>query len=256
MRSIGIRRVHGLVVERQIPTHERDPPVLGGFKLAARADRCSCGFAGPSYAPDGRRIVLEHCCDNVGNGDALFVMNADGTSLRHLTEEPPRRRQEGGSDQTPQLSPNGRTILFTHCAPDCQNATINIHGGNLRLVSDASVGAEHANWSPDGTRIVFRITVDDTFNIATSRPDGSDFRQVTFDTADTGANAGPAFSPDGALIIFVHRPGAGGSRDIYVMDPDGGNLRQITHRRAGVHAGVERGKLRISAARAALIRRA
>jgi Tol biopolymer transport system component len=67
--------------------------------------------------------------------------------------------------------------------------------------------------------------------IYTSKPDGSDLRQLT----DNGAyNAEGTLSPDGKTIIFTST--RDGDLDLYTMNVDGSNVRRIT-RRVGYDGG-------------------
>jgi len=63
----------------------------------------------PSWSPDGRQIAYVHGA-SVDSGvpsrfGGLFVMNADGTDVRRLTQ--------GRADTDPAWSPDGREIVFT-----------------------------------------------------------------------------------------------------------------------------------------------
>jgi TolB protein len=83
------------------------------------------------------------------------------------------------------------------------------------------------SWSPDGSQFAFESNRNDTartdifiFELAT--------RNVTQVTFDSGFNhSAPAWSPLGNRIAFSsNRDNAG--LDIYLMDPDGTNLRRLT----------------------------
>ena len=112
--------------------------------------------------------------------------------------------------------------------------------------NDASpVGSEGwPSWSPDGALLAFVRTrsVDDgegfVGEIFTMQPDGSGDRQLT-DDADLRKSS-PAWSPDGSRITFDgERPGY--PWDIYVMNADGSDVRQLTF------YGAPQGAMRASA---------
>jgi hypothetical protein len=89
---------------------------------------------------------------------------------------------------------------------DLQNIyTVNPDGTGLTtVISIAPVRAGYGavDWSPDGTRIAFAAArdPDNTTDIFTVRPDGTDVQRVT-DTG-SGANVDPTYSPDGTRIAY------------------------------------------------------
>jgi Tol biopolymer transport system component len=64
--------------------------------------------------------------------------------------------------------------------------------------------------------------------LAAIRPDdrdGSNLRQLTFEKK--GFDFSPAFSPNGAMILFSHFRSTAGL-DLVTMSPTGGHLTQVT----------------------------
>jgi TolB protein len=74
------------------------------------------------------------------------------------------------------------------------------------------------------SRIAFVSERDGNAEIYTMRPDGSDLRRLTDNSA---ADTEPAWSPDGKGIAFVSD--RDGQPEIYRMDRDGQNQRRLTH---------------------------
>ena len=101
--------------------------------------------------------------------------------------------------------------------------------------------ADHASWSPDGSRITFvnDLPIDDpvpdaepgerqlfrTYDVEIYAidPDGGNLQRLT---DSPGEDWYPSWSPDGSRISFSSV--RTGDWEIYTMDPDGGNLRQLT----------------------------
>jgi Tol biopolymer transport system component len=113
--------------------------------------------------------------------------------------------------------------------------------GLTRLTNTPGYDAE-ATIAKDG-RIVFTSVRDGDMEIYSMNGDGSDVRRLT---NLPGPDGGPFFSPDGSKIVFRGRhPQPGAELDdyfsllkqaiwrptnleLFVMDRDGGNLRQVT----------------------------
>ncbi len=120
----------------------------------------------------------------------------------------------------------------------------NTDGSNLRQLTTEDGYDAEATFSPAGDRIVFTSTRDGDLDLYSMAPDGSDVRRLT---DRPGYDGGAFFSPDGSQIIWrAHYPEPGpelddymrllgeglirpGELEIYVMDADGSNQRQVTN---------------------------
>lgn len=80
--------------------------------------------------------------------------------------------------------------------------------------------------SRGGTRIAFDSRRAGTLDIYTANADGTGVQQLT---GSSGAERGPAWSPDGTQIAFYGASSENGSHDIFVIDADGRNLRNLTN---------------------------
>lgn len=141
-------------------------------------------FEYPSWSPDGDHIAFMSPVAEEGLQYDIFVMNADGTGIRRLTDSP-------GDEGWPSWSPNGDTILFSSqrddCsfsdAPDCLTMPsgsfgqfhtlylMNPDGSEERRVSD--VFGQIADWSPDGRYILFEDFAGGGSGLNVMRVDGS-----------------------------------------------------------------------------------
>ena len=104
----------------------------------------------PQWSPDGRRIVFRSMRD--GNAE-IYLMNADGTHLRRLTDHP-------ATDTMPSFSSSGDKVAFTSLRDDDYEIYL------LELNEDGTPGRRerlthspgrdmHARFSPDDTWVIF-----------------------------------------------------------------------------------------------------
>jgi len=148
----------------------------------------------------------------------------------------------GHQDSAPNLSPDGRRIVFQRCvdAFDCDSSgRINVwvmdaDGRHQRPLTacDGSrcMGAFAPACSPDGRWITFTEDLLDAngvnFNgVFVMRADGSRVQRVTSNGPDAGPDVHPRFSPDGGSIVF-NRETADGDR-LMTVHVDGTRLRAL-----------------------------
>jgi Tol biopolymer transport system component len=185
---------------------------------------------GPAFTPDGKNIIFTRCCPP-GYGYSLWEIKADGTGLRDVTREPVVNG-DGPSDNLPQVSPDGKRIVFHRCFPQsfgtggCEIVTVNLNGSNEHVLTDPSLNAQVPNWSPDSKHIVFEMYPSGTADIGIVNADGSGFVQLTSGGGRVSSFAA-SFSPDGTKIIFSRSMSTGGL-DLFTMNPDGSHMTQIT----------------------------
>lgn len=162
----------------------------------------------PRWSPDGKQIVFARKDNPLDDlKDQLFLMNADGTNIRRLTEPHDR------SDTQPSFSPDGKSIAFySYMKLDNQNQklginVLNLESGEIRQIFDRL--ASHPEWSPDGKHIVFSspsVLAWPGDNIYIIQSDGDGLRElpppppVNDSVIDRTI---PRWSPDGKQILYV-----------------------------------------------------
>jgi Tol biopolymer transport system component len=147
------------------------------------------------------------------------------------------------------FSPDGETILFQAVPTGqlhYQIYAMRLDDPTPRLVSTGLGACTCAFFRPDSQKIIFasshsdpllglrpeKITAPGTYvwdltpymNIYEANPDGSDLKPLTTGPA---YHAECAYSHDGLSIVYASNES--GSMNLYVMDADGSNPRQITH---------------------------
>ena len=197
----------------------------------------------PAWSPDGRRIsFMRYHFDGSGHvSSELYVMNADGSGVRKLTDALDPNR-----DLTPTLSPDWRKIAFLRnpcwavqgaCTGKSTIYVMNADGGGRhRLARGGSVrkvaggqrvgGDDGYAWSPSGRTLAFISDRDGHFQIYVVNADGSGERRLTHGSDD----GPPVWSPDGRKIAFVRsvRDRYGTPRgEVWVMNADGSEQRSL-----------------------------
>ena len=171
----------------------------------------------PDWSPDGSVIAFGSFAEG---RQSVHVINHDGSGERRLSP--------GGyesDDMEPAWSPDGSRIAFASTRP--YNGAWHIwvmdaDGSGLTQVTGAF--STSPAWSPDGTHIAY---VDAGGGISVVHVEGGNAQRLTQPHADT-TDERPAWSPDGTKLAFARRQTFGNDPQLYVVDADGSNERQLT----------------------------
>ena len=207
------------------------------------------------FSFDGTRIIFQSTRDGA-RCDQQYTMNIDGSGLRRVSNGE-------GRTTCGFFSPDGREIVYasTHGAgpacpprPDMSRGYVwpinpgydiyraNADGSGLRNITSSPGYDAEPTIGPDG-RIVFTSVRDGDMEIYSMNGDGSDVRRLT---NRVGPDGGPFFNKDGSRIVFRGRTLTAGpeldryslllkdglwqptSLELFVMNRDGSDMRQIT----------------------------
>lgn len=187
----------------------------------------SCGreYAPARGQPTGRIAFVS---ERDGNAE-IYVMNADGSGVARLTNDP-------APDYMATWSPDGTKLAFvSERAGPADIWVMNADGAGLTRLTDPGYSHRGPAWSPDGTKIAFNMhsgfdSEDDRPNIGNPNiyvinADGSGLSQLTNVAEDHGS---PAWSPDGTKLAFVRGP-VGRQADTWVMNADGSQPIRLTN---------------------------
>jgi len=153
----------------------------------------------PTWSPDGLKIAYSEG-NTRGTSRRIWVMNADGTGARKLSDNP-------GS--APKWSPDGSKIAY-HGEVNNGIWLINPDGsGETKLYKSGG----YPDWSPDGTKIVY-VSLSD-WHIWTMNTDGTDKKKLT-----NHKGILPEWSPDGTKIAYEELTE---NKGIWVINADGTN---------------------------------
>lgn len=168
------------------------------------------------WSPDGRTIVFNS--NQLAGDQDIYVLNVNGTGLTNLTNSP-------GDDWAPAWSPDGTTIAFdSRRDGQAEVYMMNADGSNQRRLTNLPSAQGGVEWSPDGLWLLYHSTQDGPAgHIYRMAADGSDPAPLTTGASD---NRWPDWRFDGREIAFTSN--RDGNEEIYVMRPDGSNVRRIT----------------------------
>jgi len=154
---------------------------------------------------------------------AVLVGCSDQTPTEPLPRAPSLRPLLGAFPGT-----NGKIVFNSNRFPDGGMLTMEL---GLFTVQTLSPDGSEAQWSPDGSRIVFDNNVDGNPEIYVMNADGSGRTRITNNPAADGY---PAWSPDGRIVFSSERNGGG---QIFVMNADGTNVIALTNNLGGNNFG-------------------
>jgi Tol biopolymer transport system component len=171
----------------------------------------------PVWSPDGSKIAFESWRGGVR---AVFVMDADGRQVRRLSAD------GGASEYAPEWLPDSQSLIFRSIyrpfggsQPSVLTYRVNADGSHLQRVDEIL--------RPPSDRTISQRWVNGSWGIYVTEGDVTrklaDIERVVPET--------PRWSLDGSLIAYLAEDESGRT-EIYVMNTDGSNLRQMTYDRA------------------------
>ena len=175
-------------------SYARGNPDIFYHNLSSGERRVVAGYSGlntsAAVSPDGTKLAMVLSKSGSPN---VWVCNANGTDLKHLTE--------GVEDSSPCWSPDGKWICFAtkHKARRLL-AKVPAGGGVVHYLNTAGApNPTEPDWSPDGKWIAFTCQFSREFDICVLPADGSAAPVVLVPGQD------PSWSANSRTLVFNHR---------------------------------------------------
>lgn len=239
-------------------SHRSDPDPSDGTEImdvyTMRADGShvrkitdSVGYSGtPAWSPDGKWLAFAADRADYPASQGIYLVRSDGSA-------PPARvttlPATSIGQELPRFSPDGTRIVFSeyrgghgtrkggYVGEQAVLFTVRPDGTDLRQITPWGIHATDADWSPDGTKLVFGAQpthIGNIGDVGVVNADGTHLKDLTSDHGFTGPardnsvwyeeSFNPAWSPDGTRIIFSHASYTaenGFFFGLQVMNPDG-----------------------------------
>ena len=179
------------------------------------------GTVSVTVEPDRIAFLSNRDAEDIEGSSDVYMMNVDGTDVERVTRS--------GVNPPLSWSPDGRRFAYSKSG---KIVVRSVGYQFARILYSEKLPGYSPSWSRDGARIAFY-----TYEHAKDARDraGTEIYVMDIDggnrarlTDNSYRDAGPSWSPDSAKIVFSGDPG-GDSRDqIFVMDNDGANMRQLS----------------------------
>jgi len=192
-------------------------------------------FTPPIWSHDGTKILDVPSSDDYRN---LYVYNKETGEKTIMVSYEGQETTIDVAFPSFSWSPDDEQIAFVSYSYGDWNSEINIlnlENNKITNISNNPAADESPNWSPDGEKIAFVSDRSGSLHIYVMNSDGSRLHRITPSGFPEVKESiwrpylrEPTWSPDGKKLAFV-APDKNDELELFVIDPDGSNLIQLTH---------------------------
>lgn len=188
--------------------------VLRVLEIADKGLNLAC----TTWSPDDARLACEGWDDSdAARGGIYTVHSSDSADIQRLTTPPAGMRDDDGD-----WSLDGAIVFKRYAGDEAPGPlfVVDAAGGEPKpLISGGQ--EDPGRFSPDGTRVATSSGgVIEVFDLSGAR--------VSTIERPGDYLFGPAWSPDGAWLVFSVAPGGQFRSDLFVARPDGADTYQVT----------------------------
>ncbi len=174
---------------------------------------------GPAPAPDGRTLAF---WARTGRGTKIHLMDLDDPSWTRLLRPGP------GQERGASWSSDGKLAYTSGGQIVVQDGVLGEPRPLVRDTFDGSMGG--GVWSPDGTRMAVTNAASGFPQVGVVDVETGRVTPITYEPSE---HASPAWSPDGAWLVYLRNDGGGMSREVVVARSDGGGQARVVSRGKG-----------------------
>jgi dipeptidyl aminopeptidase/acylaminoacyl peptidase len=182
------------------------------------------------WSPDGTKIVFRSRHNNQYEVSIVDFTVLDPATGRPRVVELPKA-PDGTQSSLPAWFPDGTALLYRRTnGPETTRSDIwamNLDGTNRRPVAVLPQDQFYPSYSPDKSKLLFATVAPPSGRSVQVMDVATGVVTTLFDYSAQSFDSAPAWSPDGRQIAFESN--LDGDMEIFVMNADGSNVRQITH---------------------------
>lgn len=177
------------------------------------------GYDGqPAISPDGAVVAFT---SNRGGGNRLFTMALDGSNVSQITTH---------DSGYPAWSPDGTKLAY---ASNGYLRVVDLSSKTSRQVGNGW-SVSRPSWSPDGATIAYAFYAggnSDIYSVPAAADTQTSGQRLTTESA---YDQSPSWTTTNRIVFQSNRFGA--TDNLFVMNSDGGGIKQLTGYNAGTRA--------------------